>query len=66
MLRYATVPTFPVEKGLAEYRRSSGRKIARQEGYASFAVSLSGVDSVVAYIEKQADHHSLLRRRANG
>ena len=28
-----------------------------QQGYAAFAVSLSGVDEVAAYIEKQEEHH---------
>jgi putative transposase len=28
-----------------------------QEGYGAFSVSVSGVDTTVAYIENQADHH---------
>jgi putative transposase len=30
---------------------------AWQEGYGAFSVSISGVDSTVAYIRNQAEHH---------
>lgn len=33
------------------------KHFAWQEGYASFAVSLSGIDSVVDYIENQVERH---------
>ncbi|MFZ5828633.1 MAG: IS200/IS605 family transposase [Planctomycetota bacterium] len=49
-----------VKRGSSKWckQQNGGTRVfAWQNGYAAFSVSESKVDSVVAYIEKQSDHH---------
>lgn len=39
------------------YKDKTGMNFAWQEGYASFSVSQSSVDTVIKYIENQEEHH---------